>query len=116
MDHLLQNIQCEADDTPMYTSPTRNVTTGDGQTRMCRSWDGLDAWAREQTACFAYVNETQGVGAVLDRFRYCPRDSPLLAPMREYFGYAADWWKPAPRDVDTMPKYWEGLDDGEIGY
>ncbi|KAF2788812.1 hypothetical protein K505DRAFT_197009, partial [Melanomma pulvis-pyrius CBS 109.77] len=85
MDHLMQNIICEADDTPFYTSTTSNITTGLGQVRMCRSWDRLTDWANEQQACFGYINETQGVDAVIDRFRYCPKDSPLLKPMREYF-------------------------------
>ncbi|KAF2249943.1 hypothetical protein BU26DRAFT_386579, partial [Trematosphaeria pertusa] len=84
-DHLVQNIICEADDTPFYTSPTANITTGLGQVRMCRSWDRLTEWANEQTACFGYINETQGVGAVIERFRYCPKGSPMLGPMREYF-------------------------------
>ena len=84
--------------------------------RLCRSWDALDAWAHKQTACFAYVNETQGVGAVIDRFRYCPKNSLLLEPMRKYFGYAESWWKPAPNDIDTIPKYWEAFEDRQIGY
>ncbi|KAH7316778.1 hypothetical protein B0I35DRAFT_263446 [Stachybotrys elegans] len=110
MDHLLQNIICEADDTPFYTSTTSNITTGLGQERMCRSWDRLTDWANENTACFAYINETQGVGAVIDRFRYCPRGSSYLGPMREYFGYAGDWFRERPNDIDSLPRYWEGLD------
>lgn len=115
MDHLVQNILCDADDTPFYTSTASNITTGLGQTRMCRSWDRLAAWADGNTACFAYINETQGVGAVIDRFRYCPRGSPLLGPMRKYFGYARDWFQERPRDMDSLPRYWEGLDDGQGG-
>ncbi|KAK9796589.1 putative DUF3328 domain-containing protein [Seiridium cardinale] len=111
MDHLMQNIICEADDTPFYTSTTSNITTGLGQTRMCRSWERLTEWANENTACFAYINETQGVNAVIERFRYCPRGSSLLSPMRKYFGYAQDWFQERPRDMDTLPRYWEGLDD-----
>ncbi|KAI1266569.1 hypothetical protein F5Y18DRAFT_361089 [Xylariaceae sp. FL1019] len=90
MDHLMQNIICEADDTPFYTSITSNITTGLGQTRMCRSWDRLTQWAEDNTACFAYINETQGVDDIIERFRYCPRGSPLLGPMRRYFGYGRD--------------------------
>ncbi|XDG07885.1 hypothetical protein ABKA04_007500 [Annulohypoxylon sp. FPYF3050] len=113
MDHLMQNIICEADDTPFYTSTTSNITTGLGQMRMCRSWDRLTKWANDNTACFAYINETQGVGAVIERFRYCPRGSPLLGPMRKYFGYTQEWFQERPRDMDTLPRYWEGLDDQE---
>ncbi|KAI1169513.1 hypothetical protein F4777DRAFT_572912 [Nemania sp. FL0916] len=111
MDHLMQNIICEADDTPFYTSTTSNITTGLGQTRMCRSWDRLTDWAEENTACFAYINETQGVNDVIERFRYCPLGSPLLEPMRKYFGYASDWFRERPRDMDSLPQYWKGLDD-----
>ncbi|XXH01578.1 hypothetical protein Hte_007938 [Hypoxylon texense] len=113
MDHLIQNIICEADDTPFYTSATSNITTGLGQTRMCRSWDRLAAWAGENTACFAYINETQGVDAVIERFRYCPRDSPLLGSVRKHFGYPQDWFQERPRDMDSLPQYWKGLDDQE---
>jgi hypothetical protein len=111
MDHLMQNIICEADDTPFYTSTTSNITTGQGQARMCRSWDKLNEWANEQHACFAYINETQGVDAVIERFRYCPKDSPFLKPMREYFGYSEDWFQQRPNDIDTLPPYWQGLDE-----
>ncbi|KAI0448078.1 hypothetical protein F4803DRAFT_496412 [Xylaria telfairii] len=110
MDHLMQNILCEADDTPFYTSTTSNITTGLGQTRMCRSWDRLTEWAEENTACFAYINETQGVNDVIERFRYCSPGSPLLGPMRKYFGYAPDWFRERPKDIDSLPRYWEGLD------
>lgn len=110
MDHLLQNILCEADDTPMYTSPMRNASTGMGQRRKCRSWDALARWAESQTACFAYINETQGVDAVIQRFRYCPAGSDLLEPMRRYFGYQEDWFLRRPSDLETMPKYWEELE------
>ncbi len=110
MDHLLQNILCEADDTPMYTSPFANASTGLGQQRMCRSWDKLQDWAEGHTACFAYVNETQGVDAVIQRFRYCPKGSEMGEKLRESFGYPDDWWERRPEDVQTMPKYWENLD------
>ena len=98
---------CEADDTPMYTSPLRNASTGLGQQRMCRSWDRLTAWANNQSACFGYINETQGVDAVIQRFRYCPTDSRLLEPMRRYFGYGEAWFEPRPADIETLPHYWE---------
>ncbi|KAI0855866.1 hypothetical protein F4860DRAFT_507181 [Xylaria cubensis] len=113
MDHLMQNILCEADDTPFYTSTTSNITTGLGQTRMCRSWDRLTEWAEENTACFAYINETQGVDEVIKRFRYCSPGSHLLGPMRKYFGYAPDWFRERPRDMDSLPRYWEGLDNNQ---
>ena len=93
----------------MYTSPYANASTGLGQLRKCRSWDKLQEWAEEHTACFAYVNETQGVDAVIQRFRYCPRESQAATRMKKWFGYPADWWERRPKDVETMPKYWEAL-------
>lgn len=109
MDHLLQNIICEADDTPMYTTPIRNATTGLGQERMCRSWDRLTEWANQQTACFGYINETQGVETVIQRFRYCPQGYPNADAMRRHFGYSDDWFLDRPEDIETMPKHWERL-------
>ncbi|KAJ8064633.1 hypothetical protein OCU04_006959 [Sclerotinia nivalis] len=110
MDLLLQNTICEADDTPMYTSATQNVTTGMGQQRMCRSWDKLSNWASKQTACFSYINETQGVDAVIQRFRYCPQESGLLEPMRQSFGYKEDWFEERVSEIESMPHYWENFE------
>ncbi|KAM0144230.1 hypothetical protein ACHAO1_000513 [Botrytis cinerea] len=109
MDLLLQNIVCEADDTPMYTSATKNVTTGMGQQRMCRSWDKLSRWANKQTACFSYINETQGVDAVIQRFRYCPHDSSMLEPMRQFFEYKENWFEERVSEIQSMPHYWESF-------
>lgn len=107
MDHLVQNIICEADDTPMYTSSKPNIATGTSQTRMCRSWEELAQWAESQTACFGYLNETQGVNAVIQRFQYCPRDSPFAGAMKQHFGHRKDWYAKRPADIESMPKYWE---------
>ena len=76
---------------------------------MCRSWDKLTEWANSQTACFGYINETQGVDAVIQRFRYCPADNELLEPMRQYFEYEEAWFEPRPADIETLPHYWEGF-------
>jgi len=111
MDQLVQDIICHADDTPLYTSPLHNATTGDGQQRMCRDWGALARWAEDQTSCFGYINETQGVDAVIQRFRYCPEGSPYGAAMREHFGYSHDWYVPRPEDVETMPVYWKDFAD-----
>ena len=118
LDQLLQNVRCEADDTPLYTDArARGIVTGDGQVRACQSWARLREWARARPACFAYVNETQGADAPsLRRYRYCPRDSPFLGRMREFFGYPDGWWEPAPEDVDSMPKYLESFREEEVEY
>ena len=110
MDHLLQDILCWADDTPMYTSQTPGAMTGLGQTRMCRSWEELSNWATSQSSCFAYINETQGVNAVIERFQFCPRGSPYSKSMRQYFNHSPEWFEEAPADMETMPRYWENFD------
>ena len=110
MDHLLQDVLCWADDTPMYTSQTPGATTGLDQTRMCRSWEDLSNWAAGQSACFAYINETQGVDAVIERFQFCPRNSPYSNSMRQYFNHSSDWFEEAPADMETIPRYWESFD------
>ncbi|KAF7860759.1 hypothetical protein EAF04_008277 [Stromatinia cepivora] len=50
-DALRQEIQCHADDTPLY-APYRSKLTGDGQFRRCRDWKALTAWAQEHSACY----------------------------------------------------------------
>ncbi|KAB8349605.1 hypothetical protein FH972_023628 [Carpinus fangiana] len=112
MDHLLQNILCDADDTPLYTVPKHNSSTGHGQPRQCRSWDKLQAWAESQTSCFSYINETQGVDAILQRFRYCPDSDPghrYDAAMRAHFNLGPDWDGTPRRDIDTIPQYWKNF-------
>ncbi len=31
--------------------------------------------------------------------------------MREYFGYPENWFQQRPNDIDTLPPYWQGLDE-----
>ncbi|ESZ91308.1 hypothetical protein SBOR_8307 [Sclerotinia borealis F-4128] len=50
-DALRQEIQCHADDTPLY-APYRSKLTGNGQFRRCRDWKALTTWAQEHTACY----------------------------------------------------------------
>ena len=113
MDHLLQNILCEADDWPLYTIAEPHAQTGMGQSRLCRSWDKLQTWAEHHTSCFSYINETQGVSTQLQRFRYCPDTEQgrlFDATMRQHFGLGDEWVGKPVRDIDTHPPYWESFD------
>lgn len=50
-DALRQEIQCRANDIPLY-APYQSKLTGDGQFRLCRDWDALTEFAKEHTACW----------------------------------------------------------------
>lgn len=49
---------CNADDTPLYTF-NRGIA-GDGQSRKCRDWNLLRAWATEHTACYLDNEDKEG--------------------------------------------------------
>ncbi|KAI4141583.1 MAG: hypothetical protein LQ340_007600, partial [Diploschistes diacapsis] len=72
---LRDEIMCDASDVPMYTGYQPDQASGLGQVRMCRDWGQLEAWAREHTACWRYV---EGVESELDRYRFCPSGSPYV--------------------------------------
>lgn len=109
MDHILQNILCDADDTPMYTTHTRKKDAGFHQSRMCRSWDKLDRWAETQTSCYSFINETQDVDNGFNRYKWCPKDSPYAAKMLEHFGLPKTWYEERPKEIDSMPPYWKNF-------
>ena len=111
MDHLLQNIICEADDTPMYTSRTPKKDAGLHQTRMCRSWDALNRWAESRTSCYVFINETQGVDTEYNRYKYCPKDSPYADQMRSRLGLPEGWYEERPAEIDSMSPYWQNFTD-----
>lgn len=116
MDFLLQDILCEADDTPIYSTHTKRKDAGDGQTRMCRSWDALNEWASAHTACYHFLNETQGVNSTFNRYVYCPHDSPYAQTYRNYLHYPNDWYKERPSEIESMPHYWEQFTDNEFHF
>ena len=58
VDQLRQEALCNADDTPRYSTSDDNPVSGLGQTRMCRNWEKLEAWARTYNACYRYINQT----------------------------------------------------------
>lgn len=90
-DTLRQDILCNADDTPRYSTETRVPETGVGQVRMCRSWDRLEEWAARYNACYKFVNQTAGDFPVVQRFVYCPRGSPFKEEVEKVFGEVPDY-------------------------
>ena len=102
-DFLRQDILCHADDTPMFSAGyDTNLTAGEGQVRQCRDWNRLQEFVEDNTACFAYINETQGVSDEIERYKYCPKDSPFAPTMRKHFGLPDDWYE---EPVETVPSY-----------
>ncbi|KAI4246696.1 MAG: hypothetical protein LQ352_006317, partial [Teloschistes flavicans] len=83
---LREDILCTADDTPRYTSFDHPGRSGVGQSRLCRDWDQLSAWAREHTSCWRYINGTDPNIDTLLRYRYCPPGSPYTEAIRAVFG------------------------------
>ncbi|KAL8808483.1 MAG: hypothetical protein Q9182_000034 [Xanthomendoza sp. 2 TL-2023] len=111
MDHLLQNILCEADDTPMYTTQTVAKDAGLHQTRMCRSWDQLNKWAEQQTSCYVFINETQGVSTTFNRYKWCPKGSLYAEKMLIHMNLPPGWYEERPAEIDSMPPYWINFQD-----
>ena len=109
MDHILQNILCDADDTPMYTTQTKKKDAGLHQTRMCRSWDELNRWAETQTSCYGFINETQDVDNNFNRYTWCPKDSPYAEKMLAHMGLPKGWYEERPAEIDSMPPYWKNF-------
>jgi hypothetical protein len=116
MDMLRQDIVCNADDTPLFSSRGVTKDAGLGQERMCRSWDKLTAWAESQTACYAMINETQGVDTTLSRYRYCTQDSPYYTRIKKYLHLPDDWTGEKPEGISTIPPYWEDFTEIDFAF
>ena len=86
LDGLRQDIMCTADDTPMPAPVAHHV--GDGQTRKCRDWGKLQAWATrlDQHACHRFDDYREATNT-LELFAHCPDDSPYRPVMEAYFEY-----------------------------
>ncbi|KAI0554240.1 hypothetical protein F4679DRAFT_579849 [Xylaria curta] len=67
-DTLRQNVQCNADNTPLYTFGDH--TAGDGQLHRCKDWQQLHSWAAENSACY--------------------RDSVEDIPYKDHFGFCRE--------------------------
>ena len=76
LDAIRQDIVCNADDTPRFTGLSNKLTSGLGQTRLCKDWGKLEEWAKEHSACYRYdagADYTNGIE--LELFKHCPDDS-----------------------------------------
>ncbi|KAI1303856.1 hypothetical protein F5Y03DRAFT_407166 [Xylaria venustula] len=89
VDQLRQEAICNADDTPRFSTEDEIPVTGLDQIRMCRSWDKLEEWARQYTACYRYINQTASYSEVpqVERFVWCPKDSPYQKEVEKVFGH-----------------------------
>ena len=86
MESLRQDILCNADDTPRYTTNDEVPESGVGQVRMCRNWGQLEDWGRQHNACYHFINQTAtGFPNVL-RYTYCPPGSPDAAEVKRVMG------------------------------
>ena len=85
VDALRQDVICNADDTPRYSTETPDPKTGEGQYRQCRDWSKLEAWGRQHNACFSYVHEADPTFPNVERFAFCPEDSPYKVLADHYF-------------------------------
>lgn len=86
VDTLRLDIICNADDTPRYSTATKSPESGMGQVRQCRSWDKLEKWARHYNSCYKFVNQTAEDLPEIQRFIYCPKDSPYRTEVEKVFG------------------------------
>ncbi|KAI9655077.1 MAG: hypothetical protein M1821_005560, partial [Bathelium mastoideum] len=86
LDGIRQTIMCDADDTPRYTTNDGNPTSGVGQIRMCRSWEAMERWAVQNSACWSYVDPSNWDTDMIRRYKYCPPESPYWEKVRDYFG------------------------------
>jgi hypothetical protein len=92
VDALRQEVLCNADDTPRYSTSDDNPESGRGQVRMCRNWGNLERWTKQYNACYRYVNQTETIADLpnIERFIYCPRGSPYILKVEKYFGHV-EW-------------------------
>ncbi|MCJ1314644.1 hypothetical protein MMC25_008326 [Agyrium rufum] len=86
LDALRQDVMCMADDTPMPTILEPD-SIGNGQARMCKSWDKLIEWtqAPDRNACYRRLTDYVPIRHKLERFAFCPKDSPSYPVMSAYF-------------------------------
>ena len=100
IDTIRQDLMCFADDTPRNTGTTGPMESGVGQMRMCRSWDKLQDWATQNTACFRYTDEDIEHDEIT-RYKFCPKEGErYMSTIREYFNLAEDW-TPPPFDLSN---------------
>lgn len=73
IEQLRQDALCNADDTPRYSGYSQHEkAAGSMQMRMCRSWDKLEAWAKDHTACYRDVGRDVEGYPMIEKFKFCP--------------------------------------------
>lgn len=75
MDALRRQVLCDADDTPRATDRRREVVSGLFQHRKCRSWEALEDFAKQHTACYRRPEHPMENESKLERFKHCPPGS-----------------------------------------
>ncbi|KAK1139856.1 hypothetical protein N8T08_011101 [Aspergillus melleus] len=96
LDSLRQDLMCAADDTPMPSLELLNGS-GEGQMMQCKDFDKIVAWtqAPERNACYKRLitSDYRPIVHSIERYAFCPADSPHFAAMSRYFeehGHYAD--------------------------
>ena len=74
LDSLRRQVMCDADDTPRATDRRKETVAGLGQHRQCRSWDALERFAKQHTACYRRPEAPDGK-PIIERYKFCPPGS-----------------------------------------
>ncbi|OOF96698.1 hypothetical protein ASPCADRAFT_206876 [Aspergillus carbonarius ITEM 5010] len=95
LDSLRQDLMCKADDTPMPSLQLLNGG-GEGQLMQCKNFDQLVAWtqAPERNACYKRLTDYKPIVHSVERYAFCPVDSPHFATMTQYFEKHGHWADP----------------------
>lgn len=100
LDALRRDVLCNADDIPRYTTPDPSPETGNGQPRMCRSWDKMHDCAKQHNACHRYIHEQSSNYPEVQRFVWCPEGSPYRKEVDKYF--IVDYDTPRASGIDWV--------------
>jgi len=85
LDALRLDTICHADDTPRYTTNTRESISGIGQYRQCKDWSKLESWATKHDACYRYFNESfNDIPDQRQRYLFCQPGSPYATEVEKY--------------------------------
>lgn len=80
---------CEANDFLLPSPKSRYGTPGPrGQSRTCKDWDALVAWADDHNACYQHISDDEEGFSErhdeVERYTNCPEMSPYLRKMQDY--------------------------------
>jgi hypothetical protein len=82
LDAIRRDAMCISDDTPWSTGDPLSPMK---QNRKCRNFDELQAWGRENSACFSYDAAENTSTTREEHFKFCPEGSPYTKSVKEYF-------------------------------